>query len=43
MISSAMEDARPEKGQVIGEVEVRDTFKVPKIGVIAGCYVTKES
>lgn len=23
----------------IGKVEVRDTFKVPKIGVIAGCYV----
>ena len=25
----------------IGTVEVRDLFKVPKIGVIAGCYVTK--
>jgi translation initiation factor IF-2 len=25
----------------IGEVEVRDTFKVPKIGLIAGSYVTK--
>jgi translation initiation factor IF-2 len=24
----------------IGTVEVRDTFKVPKIGTIAGCYVT---
>lgn len=23
----------------IGKVEVRDTFKVPKIGLIAGCYV----
>ncbi len=23
----------------IGTVEVRDTFKVPKVGVIAGCYV----
>lgn len=23
----------------IGSVEVRDTFKVPKIGIIAGCYV----
>lgn len=23
----------------IGSVEVRDTFKVPKVGVIAGCYV----
>ncbi|MCH3916258.1 MAG: translation initiation factor IF-2 [Spirochaetia bacterium] len=25
----------------IGKVEVRDTFKVPKIGIIAGCYVTE--
>ncbi len=25
---------------VIGTVEVRDTFKVPRIGVIAGCMVT---
>jgi len=24
---------------ITGEVEVRETFKVPKIGVIAGCYV----
>jgi translation initiation factor IF-2 len=29
-----------EKEVVIGQVEVRDTFKVPKIGVIAGSYVT---
>ena len=28
------------KEQTIGAVEVRDTFKVPKIGLIAGCYVT---
>ncbi|MBQ9494198.1 MAG: translation initiation factor IF-2 [Treponema sp.] len=28
------------KEQTIGTLEVRDTFKVPKIGVIAGCYVT---
>jgi translation initiation factor IF-2 len=28
------------KEEVIGTVEVRDTFKVPKIGIIAGCYVT---
>ncbi len=27
------------KEEVIGKVEVRDMFKVPKIGVIAGCYV----
>ncbi|MBR7064342.1 MAG: translation initiation factor IF-2, partial [Treponema sp.] len=28
------------KEEVTGSIEVRDTFKVPKIGVIAGCYVT---
>ena len=27
------------KEEVIAMVEVRETFKVPKIGVIAGCYV----
>jgi translation initiation factor IF-2 len=27
------------KEEVIGTVEVRNTFKVPKIGTIAGCYV----
>jgi len=27
------------KEEVIGQVEVRETFKVPKIGTIAGCYV----
>jgi translation initiation factor IF-2 len=26
--------------RVIGTLEVRDTFVVPKIGTIAGCYVT---
>ncbi len=26
--------------EVTGTVEVRDTFKVPKIGTVAGCYVT---
>jgi translation initiation factor IF-2 len=31
---------RPEEKEVIvGEAEVRDLFKVPKIGVIAGCFV----
>ena len=25
----------------IGEAEVRDTFKIPKIGIIAGCFVIK--
>ncbi len=28
------------KEEQIGTVEIRETFKVPKIGVIAGCYVT---
>jgi len=41
-IQTAMEGMlSPElKEAVVGKVEVRDTFKVPKIGVIAGCYVT---
>lgn len=41
-IRNAMEGMlRPDiKEEVIGTVEVRDTFKVPKIGMIAGCYVT---
>jgi len=28
------------KEQVLGQAEVRQLFRVPKIGVIAGCYVT---
>ncbi len=28
-----------KKEEVLATVEVRDTFKVPKIGTIAGCYV----
>ena len=41
-IRSAMEGLlAPElKEAVVGTVEVRDVFKVPKIGLIAGCYVT---
>ncbi len=41
-IEAAMEGMlKPDtKEQTIGAVEVRDTFKVPKIGLIAGCYVT---
>ena len=41
-IQAAMEGMlQPDtKEQTIGGVEVRNTFKVPKIGVIAGCYVT---
>ncbi len=35
---------RPEiSEEVIGSVEVRDIFKVPKIGTIAGCYVLSGS
>ncbi|MAG14164.1 MAG: translation initiation factor IF-2 [Spirochaetales bacterium] len=41
-IEGAMEGMlSPElREQVVGRVEVRNTFKVPRIGVIAGCYVT---
>jgi translation initiation factor IF-2 len=28
------------KEVVLGRAEVRDTFKVPKVGLVAGCYVT---
>ena len=28
------------KEEITGMVEVRNLFKVPKVGVIAGCYVT---
>ena len=42
-IQAAMEGmlSPDTKEEVIGSVEVRNTFKVPKIGVIAGCYVTE--
>lgn len=49
IIYDAVEDVRaamegmlaPDlKEQIIGTAEVRDTFKVPKIGVIAGSYIT---
>jgi len=41
-IKAAMEGLlAPEiSEQTIGSAEVRDLFKVPKIGVVAGCYVT---
>ena len=41
-IQAAMEGMlRPDtKEQTIGGVEVRNTFKVPKVGLLAGCYVT---
>jgi translation initiation factor IF-2 len=33
---------RPEEvEETVGEVEVRDTFRASKIGLIAGCYVTE--
>ncbi|MCL2179577.1 MAG: translation initiation factor IF-2 [Treponema sp.] len=40
-IKMAMEGMlKPDiKEEVIGSVEVRETFKVPKVGTIAGCYV----
>lgn len=42
-IRSAMEGMlEPElKEEHVGTVEVRDTFKIPKIGVIAGCFVSQ--
>jgi len=40
-IQQAMEGMlKPEtKEEIIATVEVRDTFKTPKFGVVAGCYV----
>jgi translation initiation factor IF-2 len=40
-IQQAMEGMlKPEtKEEIIGTVEVRDTFRTPKFGVVAGCYV----
>jgi translation initiation factor IF-2 len=40
-VKSALEGMlAPERREVtLGEAEVRETFKVPKIGVIAGCHV----
>lgn len=42
-IRSAMEGmlAPDLQEQTVGAVEVRETFKVPKIGIVAGCYVTE--
>ena len=41
-VRAAMEGLlEPEYKEVVqGRAEVRDLFKVPKIGIIAGCYVT---
>jgi translation initiation factor IF-2 len=30
-----------ERESILGEAEIRQTFRVPKLGVIAGCYLTK--
>ena len=40
-IKQAMEGMlKPDtKEEIIATVEIRDTFKVPKVGTIAGCYV----
>jgi len=42
-IQAAMEGmlSPDTKEEVIGQVEVRNTFKVPKVGVIAGCMVSE--
>ncbi|WP_246745053.1 translation initiation factor IF-2 [Thiospirochaeta perfilievii] len=41
-IRNAMEGMlAPElKEEIVGSVEIRDVFKVPKLGFVAGCYVT---
>jgi translation initiation factor IF-2 len=30
-----------ERESIVGEAEIRQTFRVPRLGVIAGCYVTR--
>jgi translation initiation factor IF-2 len=30
-----------ERESIVGEAEVRQTFRVPRLGVIAGCYLTR--
>jgi len=37
MLKGALEPERKEK--VIGRAEVRQTFNIPRVGVVAGCYV----
>ena len=31
------------KEEILGECEVRETFKVPNVGIIAGAYVNKSN
>jgi translation initiation factor IF-2 len=42
-VKLAMEGLLPPtiREEVVGNAEVRDTFTVPKVGTIAGCYVTE--
>ena len=42
-VKLAMEGLLPPtiREEVLGSAEVRDTFTVPKVGTIAGCYVTE--
>ena len=37
MLRGALEPERKEK--IIGRAEVRQTFNIPRVGVVAGCYV----
>jgi translation initiation factor IF-2 len=30
-----------ERESIVGEAEVRQTFRVPRLGVVAGCYMTR--
>jgi translation initiation factor IF-2 len=30
-----------ERESIVGEAEIRQTFRVPRLGVIAGCYMTR--
>jgi translation initiation factor IF-2 len=48
VIYDAIEDVRDalegllepeEKEKTLGMLEVRETFKIPKVGTVAGCYV----
>jgi translation initiation factor IF-2 len=32
-----------ERERILGEAEVRQTFRVPRLGVVAGCYITSGS
>ncbi|MCS7082173.1 MAG: translation initiation factor IF-2 [Bacteroidota bacterium] len=42
-VKSALEGllAPERKEQIVGTAEVRATFKVPKVGTVAGCYVSE--